>query len=370
MGTIIKQEFKKSKINASSDFDYYQLERKSEYLLNCDICRTLDEVTFEFHLNHEKSYEEVRNLSLTFKYQALINIQYLLKDSQRIKISLHPNNIVYDINMMPKAIMRDVYTTDTFDESDFVKQYKSLIGYVLQTKYTFNDYYQGGNQLLSKNKDTAVFAEITTLSELLEVLNKEYSDIQDKLQHSLIEVDKRKYQRLNILNKVVILLLALSMVGLGYFGIFRLNEEVAFKTANEEYIKQDYILVREILKNIGVNRMSVNTKYILAVSNIKTESLSDEQKNNILASVTMNADERILEFWVYLGKSNMDTAIDLAKQLGNTEYIAYAYMKEKARVENDKSLSGAEREEKLKQIDSSLKELDINKSESSVSSSN
>lgn len=370
MSETIKKGFKKSKINAASDFDFYQLERKSEYLLDCSIFRTLDEVNFEFQYNHEKTFEEVRKLSLTFKYQALINIQYLVKDSKRIKISLNPNNLVFDINMMPKAIMRDVYTTDTYNEKDFVKQYKSLIGYVLQNKYTFNDYYQGGNQLLSKNKATNPFFEVTTLTELLEILNKEYSAIQEKLQHSLIQVDKRKYKRLNILNKIIILLLILSIAGFGYFGLFRLNEETTFKIANEEYIKQDYISVRETLEKVSVERMSVNTKYILAVSNVKTESLSDEQKNNILASVTINADERILEFWIYLGKSNMDIAIDLAKQLGNTEYTAYAYMKEKAKVENDKNLSGAEREEKLKQIENSLKELDINNGESDASSSN
>lgn len=370
MSKIIKQEFKKSKINASSDFDFYQLERRSEYLLDCKILRTLDEVTFEFHLHHEKPYEEVRNLSLTFKYQALINIQYLLKDSKRIKISLNPDNLVFDTNMMPRAIMRDVYAMDTYDEHDFVKQYKSLIGYVLQNKYTFYDYYQGGNQLLNKNKATAVFTEVTTLHELLEVLNKEYSDIQEKLQHSLIEVDKRKYKRLRILNKVVILLLVVSLAGLGYFGFFRLNEETTFKKANEAYIKQDYISVRETLENTSVKRMGTNTKYILAVSNIKTESLSDEQKNNILASVTINADERILGFWIYLGKSDMDTAVDLAKQLGNVEYTAYAYMKQKTQVENDKNLSGTEREEKLKQIENSLKNLDINNGENDASSSN
>ena len=113
MNEIIKQEFKKSKINATSDFDFYQIERKSEHLLDCKVFRTLDEVNFEFQHNHEKPFEEIRNLSLTFKYQALINIQYLLKDSKRIKISLNPNNLVFDTNMMPKAIMRDVYTTDT-----------------------------------------------------------------------------------------------------------------------------------------------------------------------------------------------------------------------------------------------------------------
>lgn len=370
MGQTIKQNFKKSKINAVNDFDFYQLERKSDYLLDCQILRSLNEVSFEFICNHEKAFEEVKKLSLIFKYQALINIHYLLKDSKRIKISLNPNNLVFDTNMMPKAIMRDVYTTDSYDETDFVKQYKALIGYILQNKYTFTDYYQGGNQLLSKNKSTAAYLDVTTLDELMETLNKEYNEVQEKLQHSLVEVDKHKYKRLTILNKVVIVLLVLVIGGFGYFGIYRLNEESTFKVANEEYIKQDYISVMDTLQNISVDHMNTNTKYILAVSNVKVESLTDEQKDNILANVSLNSDERILEFWIYLGKSDMTKAIDIAKQLGNTEYIAYGYMKEKSRVENDKSLSGSEREEKLKEIESRLKDLDINSNKSNTSSSN
>lgn len=63
------------------------------------------------------------------------------------------------------------------------------------------------------------------------------------------------------------------------FWWYRLYEETLFNQANEAYIKQDYISVRDILENIGVSRMNINTKYILAFSNVKVESLTDEQKN-------------------------------------------------------------------------------------------
>lgn len=359
MSHIVKKQFKKSSININSDFDIYQLERKSDYLLDCQILREQDKLTFEFYHQHERPFEEIKSLSLSFQYQALLNIQYILKDAKRIKISLNPNNLTFDVNMMPKAIMRDIYE-DQFDEQDFVHQYKSLIGHVLQNKYTFNDYYQGGQQLLSKNKNTSAYAEITSFVELIDTLNKEYKKIQDQLQKSMIEVDRKKYSRMKIGSRVLSVLFVITLLAGGYLGGFRLLEEKTFNKANEEYIKQDYISVMETLENVSVDRMSTNTKYILATSNIKTEALTDEQKNNILSSVTLNADERILEFWIYLGKSDHEQAIDIAKQLGNKEYIAYGYMKEKSKVENDKSLSGTQREEKLKEIESYLDELDIN----------
>ena len=368
MNNIIKK-FKKASINAKSDFDFYQLERKSHFLLNCHISKTIDEVVFEFETLYEKPYEQIKKVALISKYQALINIQNLFNDIKRIYISLNPENLMFDTNMMPKAIMRDIYETE-YNEEDFLSQYIALIGYVLQDKYSYDDYYQGGKQLLTKNKITAPYAQVKTLDELVETLNKEYASLQEKLQNSFIEVDKKKYHHLKIGNRIMIVFIILAVAIIGYFGVFRLNEEKTMNTANAQYIKQDYISVLDTLKNMKMSRMDTNTKYIYAISDIRTEALTDEQKSNILSSVTLNADERILEFWVDLAKSQNSDAIDLAKQLGNSEYLAYAYMKEKSRIENDQSLSGEEKETQLKEIENNLKNLDISSDSSNTDSTN
>ena len=91
MSDKIKKDLKKSNINATSDFDFYQIERKSKYLLDCKVKRTLDEVSFEFTYHQEQPFEKIRELSIVFKYQALINIQNLINDVKRIKISSIPD---------------------------------------------------------------------------------------------------------------------------------------------------------------------------------------------------------------------------------------------------------------------------------------
>lgn len=359
MGKIVEKTFKKSNISAKNDYNFYRLERKNTNFLDCKIKRTNDEISFGFILKNEQPYTEVRNLPLVSKYQSLINIQNLYEESCKFKISLNPSNIYYDINMLPKVMMRDVYDENIVKESEFLEQYKALIGFVLQKKFTYEDYYHGGSKLLSKNKNTEVYVAAKTVEELVELLNNEYAKIKEKLKDSIIEVDKNKYKRTKIINVLSIGLLILSLGITGYFGWFRLNEELIFNKANEEYIKQDYISVIETLDKTKLNRMNKSKKYILAVSMIKVESLTEEQKNNIFSSVTLNSDDRILDFWVYLGRSNMKDAVDVAKQLGNKEYIAYAYMKEKSIVENDKSLSGQERETRLKAIEDNLKNIEI-----------
>lgn len=362
--TIIKN-FKKSNVNAKNDFDFYQLKRNSDYLLNCEIERTIDEVTFTFELNEEQPFTEIRNLTLAYRYQLLINISHLYADVSRLKIEIEPSNLFFDINMMPKAMVRDVYEDAKFHEEYFVQAYKSLIGYALQNKYSYSDFYQGGNQLLLKNKATTPFENLDCFQDIVNTLHTEYKVLQEKLQFSMVEVDKKKYRNLKIINRSTLLLLALAIGFGGYFGFYRLGEESTFNKANEFYIKQDYVSVINSLNNINMDRMNTNTKYVLAISNVKSESLTDTQKNNILSSVSLNSDVRILEFWITLGQKNTEEAIDIAKQLGNKEYLAYAYMKEKANVENDKSLTGSEREQKLKEIEENLKNIDINQTQES-----
>lgn len=356
----INKNFKKSNVSMNDDFDIYQLERKSNHLLDCSISKTLDEVSFSFTYGDENFFDDIKELSLSSKYRALINIKYLLEDINRVKFSLDPSNLMYDLNLMPKIIMRDIYEDDLGMKNDFLTQYKSLIGYVLQNKYQFNDYYDGGLQLLSKNKVTAPYKDIESVADIVTTLNGAYEKLQTTLKTTLIEVDKKKYRNLKIFNRVISIFLVASLATGIFFGFYKLNESKTFNAANEAFIKQDYITVVETLNNTKVGQMNGNTKYILAVSNIKIESLTEEQKSNILSSVSLNADTRILEFWIYLGKNETEESIDIAKQLGNKEYIAYGYMTLKSQVENNSSLTGAEREEKLKEIESSLKELNIN----------
>lgn len=361
MNQVIQKVIKKSKIQATTDFDFYQITRKSSYLLECKIERELDSIYFNFDCDEVQMFSESKLLSSLQKYRLLINVSNMIKDIQRLKISLHPNNLMFDSNLIPKAMIRDIYGIDDFNEQDFVDQYKSLIGYVLQNKYSFEDYYQGGNRLLSKNKETAIFTHITSLAELLEILKRQYNQLQEKKEQTLLEVDKYQYQKIKKWNVILECLVLVIILLFSYFGVFRLNEEIILKKADDYYIQQDYLGVKNSLKKVSISRMDIYTMYVLSISNVQLEALSEEQKHNILANISTSSDVRILQYWIYLGKSNFEKAIDIAKQIGNKEYIAYGYMKEKAQIENDQNLSGKVREEKLKAIEKNIDELGIGK---------
>ncbi len=180
---------------------------------------------------------------------------------------------------------------------------------------------------------------------------------QEELRKTKIEVNKNKFRNLKYFSRIGSIVVLILAILCGYYTFFIIPENKAVIKGNESYVKQDYISVIESLKDIKLGRLSTNSKYIYAVSYIKTDALSEEQKNNILASVTLTSNEKILNYWIDLSRSEYDAAIDIAKQLRNKEYLLYGYMKQKAYIEGNNSLSGQAREEQLKKVEQNIKEL-------------
>jgi len=360
MENIFKKEVKKSDLDASSEFDFHQILQKHENLMDCKILRDEDKINFEFLVNEAKPYTEIKSFSYSYKYQALINIAGLAELAKKVSFDINPENLYFGINMMPKVMMRDVYKDKKYDEEEFVKAYKSLIGYVLNGKYSFDNYYKGGEKLLSKAKFTEPYSNLNSVENIYKTLIEEFKKYEKEKLKTKIEVNKSKFRNMKYFRRIGSVMIIILAIVCGYFGLFIIPENNAVIEGNESYVKQDYINTIESLKDIKVERLSANSKYIYAVSYIKTDALSDEQKNNILASVAIYSNEKILNYWIYLSKNNYNEAIDIAKQLGNKEYLLYGYMKKKSYIESDGLLSGQERETQLKEVESNIKDLTNN----------
>lgn len=348
---------KKSAVSANNDFEYCQITQQNEFLIHCDVNRNEDEIEYVFSVEDLLKLEELKSYSIAFRYQFLINLILLKPVANKLSFSLHPENLYFNMNMMPKVLMRDIYKESKFDDETFHKAYKSLVGYLLNDKYKYEDYYKGGEKLLGKSKFTSAFCELHTSEEINKTLIKEFKEYEDENKEKKVEIQKSKFRNLVYFRRVGVISVVVLAILCGYFAMFIVPENAKVIRGNEGFIKQDYISTMEALADINIDRMSANTKYIYAISYIKSDALSDEQKNNILGSVTVNSNTKILDYWVHLSKKQHENAIDLAKQLGNKEYLLYAYMKQKTYVEADGSLSGSEREDKTKQIESSIDTL-------------
>ena len=123
-------------------------------------------------------------------------------------------------------------------------------------------------------------------------------------------------------------------------------------------MQSDYDGTVEAMQNVEVERMNVSQKYILAYSCVRCESFSDDNMRNILNTISLNGDEKVMEYWIYINRLDTEKAVDIAMQESSNQLLFYAYLKEKAVIENDTSLSGKEKNERLSDIESKLKPLE------------
>lgn len=357
MGNTLTRKFKKSAIKANCNYDYCLISQKRNYFADCSIKQDEDELEYIFELKDFRWLEELKKYSLFYRYQILINISLLHESKMKLDFSLSPENLLFDANVIPVVLMRDVYKENNYDESIFIKEYKSLIGYLLSDKYSFYDYYNGGEKLLRKIKITSPFYDLNSIDEITETLSREFKNFEETTRKTKVEIGKNKFRNLKIYSRISTILIIILLVIAGYFTLFKGPESSAIIKSNESFIAQDYISAMDALESVKIDNLSKNSKYIYAVSYIKSDALSNEQKNNILSSVTVSSNEKILDYWIYLSRKNFPQSIDLAKQLGNKQYLLYGYLKQKSYIETDDSISGAERESKLKEIEADIKEL-------------
>ena len=121
--------------------------------------------------------------------------------------------------------------------------------------------------------------------------------------------------------------------------------------ADEAFVKVDYSGVIDKLDKINREDLPYTQKYELAYSYIQGFDFSDEQKAVILNNVTLKSDELYLDYWISIGRGQVDDSIDTAKRLDDADLILYALLEKREQVRENKNLSGSEREELLSEID-------------------
>lgn len=351
-------ELKKSAVVADSEFDFKLLTKKSDLLVELTIEKNDDNFIFKYNIENLTPISEMKNISTEEKYRLLLNALKLHEIAEKMHIDLNPDNLFVDYNYNVRVAQRDIYSReDIVSEEKFVNQFASLLGAVLQSKLTYEQLQSSGKDLLNKSKTTQLFANKNTIQGMEDALVEQLNKERDYSSKVLTTVNKKKYKRLSHIMKLFIVVVLLFAGFAGYVKLYQEPFDNAVSKGYEAYVANDYVETIKSLEDVNVNRMGISTKYILSISYIKSESLSEEQKKNILAGITLSTNEKILDFWVYLAQGDVEESIDIAKQLGNKEYTAFGYLKQKEAIQDDRSLSGAEREEKLKAVEQKISEF-------------
>jgi len=354
------REVKKATLQAQSEYEFDLLSRSHPDLLPVAIFKTESGIIFEFQTSSLTPLAEVDNLNEIDTLRTLIDVLNLFKLYQTLKFDLNPKNLYQDISLNVKVAHRDVHERgDIADEESFVREYLCLLGAMMQDKHTYENFKESGTDLLEKRKATKPFAHMKKITEIESSLTELLVQTKKTQDKTMTLVRKDQFEKLRRTTRIAF---ATSIVLLGLSAYLCFHQNQFLRTTNEgfsAYIRSDYNHTVGVLSELNINRMDHTIMYTLASAHIRTEPLEDEQRDNILAGVTPTSSERVLEFWVLLSQGDYEEAIDIARLLGNNDYLVYGYLRKRAGVEQDPNLSGAERESQLEEIDDQLSEFEL-----------
>lgn len=354
----MQETVKKSSLVAEDTFDYIKIADKAWGLIPCTFEESLEEVTFTYDLSDMKALSDIEEEGQERKLQFLINLEKLYKVCEQYFFSMDEQNIYYDENLMPYVKARDVYGRERKpDEEEFLYSYKCIAGGILSKKYNIGQVLGSGPEILSKEKNLQPIIETTDRTELVDCLKTQKNEFLEKKSKTIREVSKRSYLIWRIV-AVLMLITGLICSGLSiYYGAFQVPRQKALVAANQRFITRDYVGCIDSIEQIPVEDMDLYTKYILAVSYASTESFKQEEISNIVSGLSINSNEKELEYWINLGRLQVRQAENLAMTLSDDKLLIYAYMKEMDMLENDTDMDGEEKKSRLDTLQNEIENL-------------
>lgn len=351
-GTIERIEVRNSDLHIRKDKRAF-LTYPSDGLVLCELEELEDGIAFLFETAGLASSPIVWDMPRDEKLRFLLNVADLMPLSAEYFFSLAPENIMIDRNLRPQILLRDVQQK----EDAFLERYKALIGALFLRKYHYEDFLNGGADLCKKHKLLRELSPLKTVDEIRERLLEEYTKELEMVKECKCVVSKRK----RLAARIAVPLLAVLLAGATALSVwamfFTIPHQDALLAANTSYIAGDPLHVQWHLRNIPVEQLNDETKYFLSRSYVATEALTDAQRQNVLMGLTQLTDPHIFEYWIHLGRLELDEALDLARRFNDNEMMLFAYIKLEAVVRADTVMPGDEKIALLDQIERQINNL-------------
>ncbi|MEH7272499.1 type VII secretion protein EssB [Neobacillus vireti] len=319
-----------------------------------------DKFIFTFMVDpHAKQWEDIRKLDRKDKLRLLCNLaRFRICLTTRITFFMHPDHLIVDDNLIPSFVyrgIRDVVPPYQFDEETFLFQYKCLIVALFSKKYRFDELYAGS---LNHAKDTEFdrqIGEIDDLDALIKLLNIHYIQEKMETEKKMQIVPKKQFRLFKQLTFIMISLSVLLTIVLIYLNFVKVPYQGHLLEANRYFLSLDYGNVIHELEDENPEKLPSATKYTLAYSYIKSERLSNVQKETILKNISIKSDPNYLLYWIYNGRGDFNRTIDIAKFIDDPQLIMYGLIKQIEGAKNDPTLSGTEREKRVQNYEEQYK---------------
>ncbi|SEO94811.1 type VII secretion protein EssB [Amphibacillus marinus] len=318
-----------------------------------------DAFTFSFHIDrYIKTWQDIKRLPRHEKLRLLKNLTKLKGClSSRITFFIHPDNLVFDENLMPRIIFRGIRAYSppfNVDEHMLLKQIKCFSVALLSNKHSFDKLYSGG---LEQAKDTEFERKVQQFDQLIELeqyLITVYSAEEQRTTKTMKLIAIKQFKMFKLLTYIF----ATFAVGLAipyfYTRLVTIPFQDDITTAYEAYLTSEYENVIDVLSDYKVEELPEMSLYTLARSYISEEELSEESKAVLANNLSSETDQDYLLYWVYTGRTSHELAMDKAVFLDDPQLIIYSLIKQIEQTRENPELSGNDRNDQINQLESQL----------------
>lgn len=341
------------------NYDFKELnvvkENKEEYLniIKADIDyfvpakvvnSTTNTIEIEYDTDGLMAYSELEKKPTVFKLHAIKSVIKLIHSVNAIfQINIeNPNNLYFTYDGDVKMLVR-TFDSGREKEFEYCNLIKGLIGSLL-TKDNVVAIVSSNGAMLENDKLLSGVAEIDKLEDMDNAFNMLINQVMEYEDNELIQV-KRGYvgknKHLIRIGSLLIAILAVISIFLVFIYIPNRTSQLNAVSSYEAGVYED---VLTNLQNTKLSAMNSVTKYIEAESTVKLSQLSDSQKENVLYNLSPTVEEGVLDYWVYIGKNDLDSAYEQSIENNDAQQKAYVLLLLIDQTQNDPNLKTEEKD--------------------------
>ena len=373
---VQKLELVVGDIKGNREIAYALLVAEQPYFVNQNVIEEEGKLTIESLLTDEYySWDKLITMIDEEKLRHLINIGQLfhaLQDSI-YTYNLSPNNLVFSRNGNPLFVFRGVkgqvppYDVVSLDE--FTVNFKAMIVSLLDKKTSYEKLIEGQSPFYKGKLFCETIMKAENLDEIISLLEEKYLEEREQNKEKFSRVSNKLVSRLKLTTLITSLIGFFSLVGVLYFLLFAMPSQQMISDLRLAFVHQDYSTVVSTVKNTDSKSLSQDDSYMVAYSVIKTEPLTEAQKTE-LSKISTQSNTDYLRYWVLIGQSKIDEAMDIASYLDDPQLLMYGLTKKIDEVQRNPNLTSEQRTEQLNNYKGKLEELKKNYLTPEVSKSN
>ena len=373
---VQKLELVVGDIKGNREIAYALLVAEQPYFVNQNVIEEEGKLTIESLLTDEYySWDKLITMIDEEKLRHLINIGQLfhaLQDSI-YTYNLTPNNLVFSRNGNPLFVFRGVkgqvppYDVVSLDE--FTVNFKAMIVSLLDKKTSYEKLIEGQSPFYKGKLFCETIMKAENLDEIISLLEEKYLEEREQNKEKFSRVPNKLVSRLKLTTLITSLIGFFSLFGVLYFLLFAMPSQQMISDLRLAFVHQDYSTVVSTVKNTDSKSLSQDDSYMVAYSVIKTEPLTEAQKTE-LSKISTQSNTDYLRYWVLIGQSKIDAAMDIASYLDDPQLLMYGLTKKIDEVQRNPNLTSEQRTEQLNNYKGKLEELKKNYLTPEVSKSN